>query len=76
LLRVDVRGAADGWYEAVPGVRLDEANAHGTVLELDPDVDAQRVLDLARSQGEVRAFVPIDRSLAELFRETVGDGDP
>jgi ABC-2 type transport system ATP-binding protein len=75
LLRVEVRGARDGWFDAIPGVRLDEATVTGSVLELDPEVDAQRVLDLARSQGEVIAFVPIERSLAELFRETVGDGD-
>ncbi len=73
LVRVQVEGAAEGWHEAVPGVRVEEATPAGLVLELAPDVDAQRVLDLARAQGEVVAFAPTDRSLAELFREFVDE---
>ena len=71
LLRVEVVGAADGWYDALPGVRL-EAEADGAVvLLLDDDVDEQRVLDLARASGDVLHFTRVRPSLAELFREVV-----
>ncbi len=71
LLRVEVVGAADGWYDALPGVTL-EAEAYGeVVLLLDDDVDEQRVLDLARASGDVRLFSRVRPSLAELFREVV-----
>ena len=71
LLRVEVVGAADGWYDALPGVTL-EAGADGAVvLLLDDDVDEQRVLDLARASGDVLHFTRVRPSLAELFREVV-----
>jgi ABC-2 type transport system ATP-binding protein len=71
LLRVDVAGAPEGWFEAIPGVRLEDRTNGGDVLALEEDVDAQRVLDVARAQGEVRLFAPLEKSLAELFREVV-----
>ncbi|MGZ4155330.1 MAG: ATP-binding protein DrrA1-3 family domain-containing protein [Actinomycetota bacterium] len=43
----------------------------GEVLELVDDVDEQRVLDLARSVGDVTHFSRERASLAELFREVV-----
>ncbi len=71
-LRVGVRGASDGWYEAVPGVRLVERKHDDTdILELDEGVDEQRVLDLARSVGDVVHFSHEYASLTELFREAV-----
>ena len=54
LLRVEVSGDEDGWFESIPGVRLAERLAGGVVLELEDGTDHQRVLDLARSVGEVR----------------------
>jgi ABC-2 type transport system ATP-binding protein len=71
-LRVQVAEAPDDWYDAVPGVRLLEDTLNdGMVLELDDDVDEQRVLDLARAAGDVTHFSRERASLAELFREAV-----
>ena len=71
-LRVDVTGAPDEWYDAIPGVRLVDVTPHdGIVLELDDEVDEQRVLDLARGAGDVTHFSRERASLAELFREAV-----
>ena len=71
LLRVEVVGAADGWYDALPGVTLEAGADGGVVLLLDDDVDEQRVLDLARASGDVLHFTRVRPSLAELFREVV-----
>ena len=71
LLRVEVVGAADGWYDALPGVTLEAEADGGVVLLLDDDVDEQRVLDLARASGDVLHFTRVRPSLAELFREVV-----
>ncbi|MGH2597271.1 MAG: ABC transporter ATP-binding protein, partial [Actinomycetota bacterium] len=71
-LRVEVTGAGDEWFEAIPGVRLIEDSMNdGVVLELDDGVDEQRVLDLARGAGDVTHFSREHASLAELFREAV-----
>ncbi|MGZ4147076.1 MAG: ABC transporter ATP-binding protein, partial [Actinomycetota bacterium] len=71
-VRVQVTGADDGWFAAIPGVRLVESSPNdGEVLELVDDVDEQRVLDLARSIGDVTHFSRERASLAELFREVV-----
>jgi ABC-2 type transport system ATP-binding protein len=71
-LRVEVAGAPYEWYDAVPGVRLVETTPNdGVVLELDDEVDEQRVLDLARGAGDVTHFSRERASLAELFREAV-----
>ena len=39
------------------------------IVELEDDADDQRVLDLARSVGEVRHFSRVRPTLSELFRE-------
>jgi ABC-2 type transport system ATP-binding protein len=70
LMRVDVRGAPEDWFEAVPGVNLAERVNGGVILATD-GVDPQRLLDVARAQGDVEHFAPVERSLAELFREVV-----
>jgi ABC-2 type transport system ATP-binding protein len=72
LYLVQVAGAGDEWIDSIPGVQLVEATPDGLVLELAADVDAQRVLDLARSAGDVVRFGPVRPGLAELFREVVG----
>ncbi|MCD6021375.1 MAG: ABC-type multidrug transport system, ATPase component, partial [Actinomycetia bacterium] len=56
LVRVEVAEAPAGWYEAVPGIRFQADVPGGVIVELDRDADDQRVLDLARSLGEVRHF--------------------
>jgi len=71
LWRVEVAGAGAEWWSAVPGVRLDEHRDGEVILELDDAADPQRVLDLARAEGDVRAFGPIEPTLAQLFREVV-----
>jgi ABC-2 type transport system ATP-binding protein len=71
-LRVQVEGAPEEWWDAIPGVRLVEVTpSDGIVLELNDDVDEQRVLDLARGAGDVTHFSRERASLAELFREAV-----
>jgi ABC-2 type transport system ATP-binding protein len=71
LLRIEVVGAPERWYESIPGVRLDGESSAGVALELVDGADEQRVLDLARSVGEVRHFSRIRPTLSELFREVV-----
>jgi ABC-2 type transport system ATP-binding protein len=72
LFLVQVAGPAEDWIGSIPGVQLVDATSDGLVLELDADVDEQRVLDLARSSGDVVRFGPMRPSLAELFREVIG----
>jgi ABC-2 type transport system ATP-binding protein len=71
LLRVEVSGAAHGWYDSVPGVRLEDEVPGGVILEVADGTDDQRVLDLARSAGDVRHFSLVRPTLSELFREVV-----
>ena len=51
-------GAPDEWYDAIPGRAAGSRRTpdDGVVLELDDDVDEQRVLDLARGAGDVTHF--------------------
>ena len=67
---MEVSGDEDGWFESIPGVRLAERLAGGVVLELEDGTDHQRVLDLARSVGEVH-FSMVRPTLSQLFREVV-----
>jgi ABC-2 type transport system ATP-binding protein len=71
LVRVEVGGAPDDWFASVPGVRLEGEVPGGVILELPDDIDDQRVLDLARSVGEVRHFSLVWPTLSELFREVL-----
>ncbi len=71
LIRVEVAGAPPDWYETIPGVRREAEVPGGVILELADGIDDQRVLDLARSIGEVRHFSLVRRTLAQLFREVV-----
>jgi ABC-2 type transport system ATP-binding protein len=71
LLKIDVVGAPERWFDVIPGVRLERSSAEGVVLELTDGADPQRILDVARTQGEVRHFSKVQPSLSELFREVV-----
>ena len=71
LLRVEVAGAGAGWFDALPGVRLEGEVPGGVILEVSDGIDDQRVLDLARSIGDVRHFSRVRPTLSELFREVV-----
>jgi ABC-2 type transport system ATP-binding protein len=71
LVRVEVEGAPGDWFGSIPGVQLEGKVPGGVILELSNGTDEQRVLDLARSVGEVRHFSLVRPTLAELFREVV-----
>jgi ABC-2 type transport system ATP-binding protein len=71
LLRVEIAGASTDWQQTLPGVRLEGLVPGGVILELSDGIDDQRVLDLARSIGDVRHFSVVRPSLAQLFREVV-----
>jgi ABC-2 type transport system ATP-binding protein len=71
LVRVEVAGAPAHWHGSIPGVRLEGEVPGGVVLELADGTDEQRVLDLARSVGDVRHFSLVRPTLAQLFREVV-----
>ena len=71
LYRVDVR-TADEWWDGLPSVHLEgHASEGGVILRLDDDFDEQRLLDVARSAGDVSHFSAVEPTLAELFREVV-----
>jgi hypothetical protein len=46
------------------------------VLGLDGGADPQRLLDLARAEGDVVRFGSVRPSLQELFREVVQEEAP
>jgi ABC-2 type transport system ATP-binding protein len=71
LWEVAVAQAPDGWWETVPGLALAGRSDGAVVLELADGTDPQRLLDVARAEGDVRRFGPLRPSLAELFREVV-----
>jgi ABC-2 type transport system ATP-binding protein len=73
LWRVAVPAATDDWWQVVPGVTLAERNDGAVVLELDGAADPQRLLDLARAEGDVVDFGPVRPSLSELFREVIAE---
>jgi len=73
LWRIEVPAATEGWWGVVPGVSLVGGDDGAVLLELSGEADPQRVLDLARSAGDVVSFGPVRPSLAELFREVVAE---
>jgi ABC-2 type transport system ATP-binding protein len=73
LWRVNVRTAGEAWWDVVPGVTLAGRDDGAVVLELDGAADPQRLLDLARAEGDVVDFGPVRPSLSELFREVIAE---
>jgi ABC-2 type transport system ATP-binding protein len=71
LLRVEVAGAAPGWLDRVPGIRILEPFPDGAILELVDHARGPEVLDAARAAGEVRHFSVVQPSLTDLFRRAV-----
>jgi ABC-2 type transport system ATP-binding protein len=71
LWEVAVAAGPRTWWDVLPGVRAIDAADGVVVLELDAGADPQRVLDLARAEGDVTRFGPVRPGLAELFREVV-----
>lgn len=71
LWEVAVVAEPRSWWDVLTGVRAVDRVDGAVVLELDDAVDPQRVLDLARAEGDVQRFGPVRPGLAELFREVV-----
>jgi ABC-2 type transport system ATP-binding protein len=71
LCEIAVVAEPRSWWDVLTGVRAVDRVDGAVVLELDDAVDPQRVLDLARTEGDVQRFGPVRPSLAELFREVV-----
>jgi ABC-2 type transport system ATP-binding protein len=65
-LRVD--GDA-GWLRDQPGVTLVDLDGPRAVFDLASGADDQAVLRAALDRGPVRAFGPVNPSLAQIFRE-------
>ena len=70
-LRIDVEGAADGWADQMPAVKVIARDEQGVLVELHEGADDQALLDAARRAGRVKRFEPARPTLAELFREAV-----
>ena len=67
-----IEGASDGsWASGAPGVTVQHANAAGTSLLLDPDVDALALLQRAATVGRVVDFGLSLPPLSQLFRDSV-----
>jgi ABC-2 type transport system ATP-binding protein len=73
LWRVNVPSADDSWWDVVPGVTLAGRDDGAVVLELHGAADPQRLLDLARAEGDVVDFGPVRPTLSELFREVIAE---
>ena len=71
LVRVEVGGAAPGWYATLPGARALDHFPDGAILELSDSMRERDVLDAARAAGDVRHFSVVQPSLSEIFREAV-----
>lgn len=71
MVRVDVRGAASGWTDALADLELVERSDGRAVFKLASAGDGERILDAARAAGSVTQFAELQPSLAELFREAV-----
>ena len=71
LVRVEVVGAAPGWYATLPGARALDHFPDGAILELSDSLRERDVLDAARAAGDVRHFSVVQPSLSEIFREAV-----
>jgi len=71
LWQIRLRDVTSPWWEVIPGAAPLRRDDGVVVLELAPSTDPQRVLDVARSAGDVLSFGPVEPSLQELFREVV-----
>src|SRR5689334_12463355 len=74
-LVVTAPAARPGWASTVPGARVVESSGATTVLELASSADDQAVLAAALATGPVTEFSRQRRSLGELFRDAVAQGE-
>ena len=70
VVRIEGQRSAS-WLDGVAGVEISEVRGGDARLVLDPTVDSNAILELARSTGRVTKFVFERRRLSELFREAV-----
>ena len=75
-LWVDAPAAPSGWADDLRGVTVVRTAGSRVLLELDPGADDQAVLDAARQTGPVREFRRAEATLAELFRDAIGESRP
>jgi ABC-2 type transport system ATP-binding protein len=73
-LRVTVAG--EPWIPSVEGVHVVPREEGRPRVLVDPSVDLDRVLRLAREAGEVTSFSLEPPSLSDLFLETITGEDP
>jgi len=71
LVRVEILGAAPGWYATLRGARVVDRFPDGAILELSDFLRERDVLDAARAAGDVRHFSVVQPSLSAIFREAV-----
>ena len=68
---VDVPGALPSWDPGVPGVRLVQTDGTRRLVELDPGVDDQALLQASLATGPVREFERVEPTLGEIFRTVI-----
>jgi ABC-2 type transport system ATP-binding protein len=71
LLRVELEDDVEGWWDGVPGVRMEERLPTGAVLVLADGSSSSEVLDEARRAGTIRHFSLVRPTLSQLFRAAV-----
>ncbi|HYL39968.1 MAG TPA: ATP-binding cassette domain-containing protein [Candidatus Binatus sp.] len=72
---VDVPAAPGDWPGDLAGVSVIARDGTRVLLELGPGSDDQAILDSARGTGPVKEFRQAQRSLTELFRDVVAEGE-
>jgi ABC-2 type transport system ATP-binding protein len=70
---VDAPVAPSAWPDHLQGVTVVSRDGTRALLELAPGSDDQVILQAALATGPVREFRQAQPSLAELFRDVVGD---
>jgi len=73
---IDAPGAAPGWTDALPGVKVIRTDGSRWLVALEPGIDDQAVLQAALATGPVRGFAQDVPSLSELFRHLVTEEPP
>jgi ABC-2 type transport system ATP-binding protein len=68
---VAVQAQDDAWLAPVPGARVVESDARGTLVALEDGATPDAVLDAARAAGSVTYFSLERPTLTDLFREAV-----
>jgi ABC-2 type transport system ATP-binding protein len=75
-LWVEVPGAQPDWPDGLHGATVVSADGPRVLLELEADTDDQEILQFALRAGPVREFRQAEPSLADLFRDVIGEARP